>query len=138
MYDYNRNQEGQMTPPPQISDAEWEVMAVLWEQSPLTAAEVIDRLSDVQDWHPKTVRTLLGRLVRKGALRFKAESNRYHYRPAFPREKYIREESRSFLQRVFGGEATPMLVQFVRDARLTDDQIEELKAILDSKKEDAE
>ena len=70
---------------PRISDAEWEVMNVLWESSPRTANEVADELCERMKWHPKTVKTLLGRLVTKGALRYREEGNRYLYRPAFPR-----------------------------------------------------
>lgn len=123
-----------MVKTPQISDSEWEVMNVFWEQSPLSAAEVVEALAERMHWHPKTVKTLLGRLVRKGALRFRAEGNRYLYRPAFAREQMVREESRSFLQRVFGGDASPMLVHFVKEAELSDAEIEELKRILEDKK----
>jgi BlaI family penicillinase repressor len=125
-----------MAKPPQISDSEWEVMNALWERSPRSAAEVVDAVAGRMHWHPKTVKTLLGRLVRKGAVRFRALGNHYLYRPAFPREQMVRQESRSFLQRVFGGDASPMLVHFVREADLTEAEIEELKRILDDKKEE--
>ncbi len=120
-----------MGKPPQISDAEWEVMKVLWATAPLTASEVADAVCDRMNWHPKTVKTLLGRLVRKGALRFREEGNRYLYRPTLPRERYVAEESRSFLDRVFGGDATPALVHFVESTDLSDDDIRELQAILE-------
>jgi BlaI family transcriptional regulator, penicillinase repressor len=113
--------------PPQISGAEWEVMKVLWEASPLTGTEVAERMGA----HPKTVKTLLGRLVKKGALRFTEEANRYLYRPVFGREKYVAEESKSFLQRVFGGDATPALVHFVETVDLSDEEIQELRELLD-------
>ena len=116
-----------MSKPPQISGAEWEVMQVLWQASPLSGTEVADRMGA----HPKTVKTLLSRLVKKGALRFKEEANRYLYRPAFERDKYVAEESRSFLERVFGGEASPALVHFVENIDLTDDEIRELRELLD-------
>jgi BlaI family transcriptional regulator, penicillinase repressor len=121
-----------MTKTPQISGAEWEVMTVLWEAAPLTGLEVAERMKA----HPKTVKTLLGRLVRKGAVRFKEEGNRYLYRPAFAREAYVAAESRSFLQRVFGGEATPALVHFVESVRLSDDDIRELEELLEKKKKE--
>jgi BlaI family penicillinase repressor len=116
-----------MARPPQISGAEWEVMKVLWESSPLTGSEVADRVGG----HPKTIKTLLGRLVKKGALRFTEEGNRYLYRPTLAREKYVAEESKTFLQRVFGGEATPALVHFVETVDLTDEEIQELRDLLD-------
>ena len=120
----------------QISDAEWEVMNVLWEQSPRSASEVADALCERMSWHPRTVKTLLSRLVRKGVLRFKVEGNRYLYRPAVSREKSVREESASFMARVFGGEATPMLVHFVKNAPLSTEEIDELRSILDSRKKE--
>jgi BlaI family penicillinase repressor len=102
-------------------------MKVLWESSPLTGSEVADRVGG----HPKTIKTLLGRLVKKGALRFTEEGNRYLYRPTLAREKYVAEESKTFLQRVFGGEATPALVHFVETVDLTDEEIQELRDLLD-------
>ena len=120
-----------MSGDPNISDAEWEVMNVLWESSPRTASEVADQLCERMNWHPKTVKTLLARLVKKGALRFKAEGNRYIYRPALSREKFVRAETRTFLDRVFGGQATPMLVHFAENGDLTPEDLESLKEILE-------
>ena len=122
-----------MVKTPQISDAEWEVMNVLWQQSPRTASEVADALCERMSWHPKTVKTLLGRLVKKGALRFREEGNRYLYTPVLPRERYVAAESRSFVDRVFGGQATPALVHIVETMKLSDEELEELRAILDRK-----
>ena len=109
-----------MAKTPQISEAEGEVMQVLWERSPLTGSEVADALCERMQWHPKTVKTLLGRLVRKGALRYREEGNRYLYQPAYPRELYVDQETRSFLDRVFGGDATAALVHFVEASDLSD------------------
>ena len=123
---------------PRISDAEWEVMNVLWESSPRTANEVADELCERMKWHPKTVKTLLGRLVTKGALRYREEGNRYLYRPAFPRERYIDAESRSFVERVFGGRITPAVVHFVEKMDLSEDDLKELRSILDRKQSEEE
>lgn len=122
-----------MPKPPQISDAEWEIMQVLWESAPRTGSEVADLVCDRMRWHPKTVKTLLGRLVKKGALKYKEEGNRYLYRPAIARETYIAEESKTFVDRVFGGEATPMLVHFVETMTLSPEEIRELRSLLDRK-----
>lgn len=124
-----------MARPPQISDAEWEVMNVLWDTAPRTATDVADVLCERMQWHPKTVKTLLGRLVRKGVLRFRTEGNRYLYRPAIPRDRYVQQESRTFLERVFGGASSPMLLHFVEQAELTDEEIKELTAILERKRD---
>jgi BlaI family penicillinase repressor len=120
-----------VTRTPPITDAEWDVMNVLWEQSPRTAMEV----AEVLQRHPKTVKTLLGRLARKGVLRYREEGNRYLYSAAIPRQRYVREESASFIDRVFGGETTPALVHFVRSSRLSQEEIDELRRILDEKSE---
>lgn len=120
-----------MTRTPPITDAEWDVVNVLWEQSPRTALEV----AEVLQRHPKTIKTLLGRLARKGVLRYREEGNRYLYSAAIPRQRYVREESASFIDRVFGGETTPALLHFVRSSRLSQDEIDELRRILDEKSE---
>ena len=126
-----------MAKPPKISEAEWEVMKVLWDTSPLAANEVADEVCKRMHWHPKTVKTLLGRLVKKGALRYREEGNRYIYSPAFARERYVQAESRSFFERVFGGSTTPALMQFLDSIDLSDDDLQEFRAILDRKtKED--
>ncbi|HEV7239046.1 MAG TPA: BlaI/MecI/CopY family transcriptional regulator [Thermoanaerobaculia bacterium] len=117
-------------PTPPITDAEWELMNVLWE-GPRSALEIADAL----ERHPKTVKTLLGRLVRKGVLRYREEGNRFVYSPAIPRQRYIKEASASFIERVFGGETTPALVHFVRSTKLTSDEIDELRRLLDEKQE---
>jgi len=94
-----------MKRPPPISDAEWQVMEVLWRTQPLTANDVIDALRPETKWKPNTVRTLLARLVKKGALRTESEGNRFLYTPCYSRKQYVRDESDSFLSRVFGGAA---------------------------------
>ena len=122
-----------MSKTPPITEAEWEVMNVLWERTPLTAVEIAEALILKTHWSPKTVKTLLGRLARKGVVGYRTDGNRYVYSPAIPRRSYVREESASFLERVFGGETAPMLVHFVRNTRLTAEQIEELRRLLDEK-----
>jgi BlaI family penicillinase repressor len=119
---------------PGISESEWEVMGVLWERAPLTAQQVIARLAGKKQWNQRTVRTFLNRLVKKGALKFEAQGNRYLYRPAVTRDRCVREESESFLSRVFAGATGAMLVQFVEQARLTPAEVEELQKVLAKKK----
>ena len=127
-----------MAKTPQISDAEWEVMNVLWQESPRSASEVADAICERMKWHPKTVKTLLGRLVRKGALRYREEGNRYLYTPVLPRDRYVAAESRSFVDRVFGGDATPALLHIVETMDLSEEDMKELRSILErkSKEED--
>ena len=122
-----------MLKPPTISDAEWEVMTVLWARSPLTALEVVSLLEGRKQWSPRTVKTLLNRLVKKRALDYSIQGNRYLYRPRVTRDACIRMESGSFLARVFGDAVGPMLVQFVEQAELSRDEIEQLEKILREK-----
>ena len=123
-----------MPKPPAISDAEWEVMRVLWQRSPLTASDVVEALAERKDWSPATIKTLLNRLVGKRAVGFEAQGKRYLYSPKVGREECVRQESRSFLSRVFGSSPGPMLVQFVKEAQLTDAEIRQLKQILKEKR----
>ncbi len=117
----------------QISDAEWVVMEVLWRAGSATAADVIAALAEDRDWNHRTIRTLLTRLVDKGALEARRAGHRYVYRPAVSREKCVRQESRSFLEKVFAGDTAELLVHFARDAKITPEQIERLRKLLDEK-----
>lgn len=117
----------------QISDAEWTVMNLIWSSSPIEAAEVIDRVAAANGWSPATVKTMLHRLVRKGALNAEQVGKKYLYRPAVRRDACVRQASRSFLDRVFGGDATPALIQMVKSARLSAQDVAEIKALLDQK-----
>jgi BlaI family penicillinase repressor len=120
---------------PTISDAEWEVMNVIWAgDGPMTASEIVDRLAGSRAWSPRTIKTLLNRLIKKRALKFEAQGKRYLYRPAVGQEQCVRSASRSFLSRVFAGATGPMLVHLVTDADLTPSEIEALQQALTQKK----
>jgi BlaI family penicillinase repressor len=117
---------------PDIAESEWAVMEALWENSPLTAAEVAKALRPETKWADNTVRTLLTRLVEKGALKTgENEGGTRTFRPAVSREACVKAESDSFLDRVFGGAAQPLLVHFAQNSKLTAAQIKELKRLLD-------
>jgi BlaI family penicillinase repressor len=118
---------------PRISDAEWLVMKVLWSTPGLTADEVIAALEGKVTWNMRTIRTLINRLLRKNALKHKVEGHRYRYWPAVREENCVRQERRSFLQRVYGGTVRPMLAAFIEDAELSPEDVEELKRMLDRK-----
>lgn len=118
-----------------ISEAEWRVMEVLWEESPQTSREVIERLATVADWSPKTVKTLLGRLVRKGVLGYEEVGNRYLYVPRVSRRDAVRAEGRSFVERIFSGDAAAALLHFARHAELSREEIVELERLLDEREE---
>ena len=118
-----------------ISDAEWEVMHVLWSASAaMSASQVIDALAGRKSWSPRTVKTLLNRLANKSAIRFEAVGKTYWYRPKVARDASAKREGRSFLARVFGGDGGAMLVHFVKNTPLTPRKVTKLKQILDRKK----
>jgi BlaI family transcriptional regulator, penicillinase repressor len=116
-----------------ISEAEWQVMSLAWDRSPLAAAEIVEALTRRTGWHTRTIRTLLDRLVKKGALRARPEGKRYLYEPLLSMAACVRQESRSFLQRVFGGEPAPMILYLVKESKLTNEEIKELKRLLTEK-----
>jgi BlaI family penicillinase repressor len=113
-----------------ISDAQWQVMNAIWETQPATAQEVIARLADEADWAPATIKTMLHRLVAKKVLSYEMDGNRYVYRSRVRRGDCVRAASRSFLARVFDGEAAGLLAHFLRSSKLSADEIRELRRIL--------
>jgi BlaI family penicillinase repressor len=116
---------------PQISDAEWEVMKLVWERQPVAASDVVARLGREQRWAPRTIKTMLARLVDKGALGYEVDGKRFLYRAKVRREACVRHESRSFLSRVFGGAVAPAVVHLLTHSNLTADELDELRRILD-------
>jgi BlaI family penicillinase repressor len=116
-----------------ISDSEWQIMAVVWEGPPVAAAEVVEKVSRQKGWHTRTIRTLLDRLARKGALQITREGKRYLYDPLVSQEECVRNESRSFAERVFGGEPASMLLHLVKETKLSREEIRELKKVLSEK-----
>ncbi len=122
-----------MTNAARISDAEWEVMRVIWERSPITANEVVTKLSETSDWNHRTIRTMLNRLVKKGALSVEHRGKTYLYRAAVARSVCVRKETMSFVDRVLGGAVSPMLISFVKNTKLSPDEIAELRKALEDK-----
>lgn len=113
-----------------ISDAEHAVMEVLWQESPLGAAEVAERVGPERGWNIRTVKTMLSRLVAKGALGHEEEGRRYLYRPLIERDDFVARESRRLLDRMFGGRVTPLVAHLAGRDRLTAADIEEIEALL--------
>lgn len=121
-----------MSHTPNITEAEWAVMKVFWRKSPRTANEVIDALDD-SGWNPKTIRTLIGRLRKKGALDFEKDGRAHHYFPRVAENECVRQEARSLLQRAGAAVLKPMLAAFLEEENLSDKDIAELKQILSDK-----
>jgi BlaI family penicillinase repressor len=118
----------------QISDAEWDVMEPIWAAGAATAADVIRQLRATHDWNHSTIRTLLARLVEKGALAYDVDGARYIYRAAVSRQQCVRQKGRSFLEKAFGGDVAALVAHFVSDASLDRHQIDELRQLLAQKK----
>ncbi|HMI17932.1 MAG TPA: BlaI/MecI/CopY family transcriptional regulator [Sphingomonas sp.] len=113
-----------------ISEGEQAVMEVLWADAPLTASEVAERIPDARNWSERTVKTMLGRLLSKGALVHEEDGRRYLYRPAVERADYASRETRRLADRLFGGRAAPLVAHLAAGDGLTDQDIAELEALL--------
>ncbi|HEV2747373.1 MAG TPA: BlaI/MecI/CopY family transcriptional regulator [Allosphingosinicella sp.] len=113
-----------------IGDAEFAVMEVLWDEAPLTAAEVAERVPPERGWSVRTVKTMLSRLLAKGALAHEEDGRRYLYRPAVRREDYVAHESGRLIDRMFGGRLTPLVAHLAERDRLSPDDIAEIEALL--------
>ena len=118
---------------PKISESEWLVMKAIWDENPITSNRVVEALSGSTAWKPKTIKTLLNRLVKKGAVGYENKGRGYHYYPLIEEAVLVKAESLSFLKRVFGGAVKPMLATMVESEELSREDIEELKRILDKK-----
>ena len=119
---------------PKIAESEWRVMQVLWERGPQTANEIVSALSGEVKWKPRTIKTLIGRLVKKGAVKAVEEGYRYRYRAAVEESACVRSETRSFIRRVYQGAMKPALAAFLEDANLSPQEIDYLQQLLDQKK----
>lgn len=117
-----------------ISDSEWKIMKVLWKQSPRLASEIVDELEKETGWNPKTIHTLIRRLVTKGAVEAKKENTFYSYYALVTEADCVKEETKTFLEKCFNGSLNLLLANFIEDEKLSGEDIEELENILRSKK----
>lgn len=120
-----------------ISQSELDVMDVLWTQNPLGASEVGEVLATHKDWNIRTIKTLLARLVEKGALTTTAEGRRYLYTPLISKDSYAAGATRRLSDRLFGGRAAPLVMHLAKDDGLSADDIAELEALLAKLKDGA-
>ena len=120
----------------QISDAESVVMDVLWKRQPLSAEEVVASLSGQQDWQEATVKTLLNRLLNKGAISAEKDGRRYLYAPVLQREAWVQGESESLLERMFGGRVAPLVAHFSEQRKLSRKDIADLRKLLEELDDD--
>jgi BlaI family penicillinase repressor len=120
---------------PKISDAEWQVMRVLWRKSPLTVKEIIAILSKKTTWKPETIRTLINRLAKKKAIGFEKKGRRHHFFPLLREQECVKADVESFVARAGTAMLKPILAAFIEKEQLSDKEIEELQQILDKKDE---
>lgn len=116
---------------PRISESEWTVMKCFWQLGPMGVGEVVKALEGVLHWKPRTVQTLIRRLVEKGALRVEAMGRDFKYHPAVSQEDCQRDEGRSFLQRVFDGRLAPFVAAMVEREEVSRDELQALRQLLD-------
>jgi predicted transcriptional regulator len=116
---------------PAISNAESLVMEVLWNRSPQTTDEIVTALSARTDWQEATIKTFLNRLLKKGAVRAEQNGRRYQYFAVLQREDWIDSESRSVLDRLFGGRVAPLVAHFSERQELSKEDLAELRKLID-------
>lgn len=119
-----------MSAPESISEAESAVLAVLWEKGTATAEDVMAAVAKPRDWQESTVKTLLGRLLKKGAVRAEKDGRRFIYSPTLAREEWLSRESESLLDRLYGGRVAPLVAHFSRHRKLSKRDIRELKRVI--------
>lgn len=120
---------------PQISEAEYEVMKVVWKKAPVNTNEITELLVKTTTWSPKTIQTLIKRLVNKGALSYEKEGRVFVYTPLVREDEYLEYENSSFLNRYYNGNLTSMLTNFLEKEKLSEKEIQDLKELLDKKTE---
>ena len=115
---------------PQISEAEFEVMKVIWKYAHISTNEVTEKLTQTTDWSPKTIQTMLKRLVTKKALTYEKQSRVFVYTPLVPETEYIRQESNSFLNKYYNGNIVSMLTSYLEDDKLSKTELDTLRHLL--------
>lgn len=115
----------------QVSEAESIVMEVLWQRHPLAAEDVVRALAEAQDWQEATIKTLLNRLLNKGAIRAEKQGRRYLYAPVLQREDWVLDESQGLLERLFDGRVAPLVAHFSTHRMLSRKDIAELRRLLE-------
>lgn len=115
---------------PQISEAEFEVMKIVWKYAPISTNEITEKLTQTSSWSPKTIQTLIKRLVSKKALTYEKQSRVFVYTPLVKEDEYIRQESNSFLKRYYNSNITSMLASYIEDDKLSAEDIASLRNLL--------
>ena len=120
---------------PQISEAEFEVMKIVWKYAPISTNEITEKLLRTTSWSPKTIQTLIKRLVNKGALTYEKQSRVFVYTPVVDEKEYIGQESNTFLKRYYDGDITAMLSAYIENDKLSETEINNLRSLLSKRKQ---
>lgn len=118
---------------PQISEAEYEIMKILWSEYPLSTNEVTERAQKSHSWNQKTIHTLLSRLTAKHVISYEQRGRMYYYFPLISQKKYLEQENHIFLNRFYNGEVAPMLSSLLSNAELSESDLKNLYEIINSK-----
>lgn len=105
---------------PKISEAEYAVMKIVWKYAPVSTNEITEKLLQTTSWSPKTIQTLIKRLVKKGALTYEKQSRMFVYTPAVKEKEYVGQESNSFLKRYYDGDITAMVSAYIENDKLSE------------------
>lgn len=115
---------------PQISEAEFEVMKIVWKNAPISTNDITEQLLKTTNWSPKTIQTLIKRLVTKGVLTYEKQSRVFVYTPIVKESDYIGQESNSFLARFYNGDITALLSAYIENDKLSETEIDTLRSLL--------
>lgn len=122
--------EYHMKPLPQISESEFEVMKLIWKYAPIGTNDITERLTKTTAWSPKTIQTLIKRLVTKGAITYEKQGRMFVYTPLINETEYIGQQSRSFLARFYDGNIAAMLSAYIAHDKPSKDELDTLRALL--------
>ena len=118
---------------PQISEAEYEIMKILWEEYPLSTNEICERAQKNHSWNQKTIHTLLSRLNNKQVISYEKRGRMYYYSPVISQNKYLEQENHHFLDRFYNGKAAPMLSALLSNEKISDSDLKEMYDMIQSK-----
>lgn len=118
---------------PQISEAEYEVMKIIWAEYPISTNEVCERAQKTHNWNQKTIHTLLTRLYSKKVVSYEQKGRMYYYYPLISQKKYLEQENHLFLNRFYNGKMAPMLSALLSDSEMSDSELHDLYDIIHSK-----
>jgi BlaI family penicillinase repressor len=119
---------------PKISDAEWEIMKLIWRLNPITSEEIIAAIADKMSWSAQTIKTFINRLLKKGVIGYEKSGRSYIYYPLVSERDCIKAESKSFLEKVYDGAVGMLFSNFIEEESLSEKEIEKLQDLLAKKK----